>query len=110
MSAPPPPLPPSMPVIAAPPSPAPQDFDAIIRQRQVKKLLAKNDDTVCIRIYVRSSTQCCVLIGGEQYFFAGNKRGPTNYSNCNVPIVFHRDMSYLLINHVSNLISPFSFL
>lgn len=45
------------------------------------------DKNVC------SSTQCCVLIGGEKCV-AGNERGPTNYSNYNDPIVLHRDLYY----------------
>lgn len=45
------------------------------------------DKNVC------SSTQCCVLIGGEKCV-AGNERGPTNYSNYNDPMVLHRDLYY----------------
>lgn len=45
------------------------------------------DKNVC------SSTQCCVLIGGEKCV-AGNERGPTNYSNYNDPMILHRDLYY----------------
>lgn len=45
------------------------------------------DNNVC------SSTQCCVLLGGEKCV-AGNERGPTNYSNYTDPIILHRDLYY----------------
>jgi hypothetical protein len=54
---------------------------------QIESICNGLDKNVC------SSTQCCVLIGGEKCV-AGNENGPTNYSNYSDPAVFHRDLYY----------------
>ena len=54
---------------------------------QIETICNGLDKNVC------SSTQCCVLVGGEKCV-AGNEHGPTNYSNYSDPMVLHRDLYY----------------